>query len=140
MVMNVFRRLISGASCNYSTITTATTSVRMGERVGIPTPVMSTQHLQTLINTKLPQLPFFVERTAIGKGLPVYSQLSSGNTQKTTIVRRVYGDVQVLAAWLMVELHGGQPGRLRVKPEQQKIIIKGDHVEQVKLFLTDLGF
>ena len=40
-------------------------------------------------------LPYFVERTALGKSLPVYTQYKGGGTQASTIVRKIYGDVNV---------------------------------------------
>lgn len=116
-----------------------TTTVKMGERVGLPQPVMSTDNLHHLIHHKLSHLPFFVERTAVGKGLPVYIDIRRGTNKQMTVIRRVYGEVGVLAAWLQLEMPR-EVVRGRVKAEQQKIVIKGDVVEAVKLFLTDLGF
>lgn len=129
MLMNPIKRWFSQQA----------SQVRMGKRVGLPTPVMSTEDLHKLVHHKLSQLPFFVARTDFGKGLPVYSDLKAGRTQQLTVIRRVYGDAMVLAKWLQVEMPR-KVVRVRVKPEQQKIVIKGNVVEDVKLFLTDLGF
>lgn len=125
----------------YSTIvgsSTPSVSVAMGQRVGLPEPIMTIGQLEALISEKLASLPYFVERTSYGHGLPVYNDIRNGRTRRLTIIRRIYGDIQALAAALRVEFPDIR--KMEVRPVQQKIVIKGDMVQEVKLFLTDLGF
>ncbi len=43
-------------------------------------------------------LPYFVERTAVGMNLPVYSDFKSGRTRTSTVIKKIYGDIDALAA------------------------------------------
>jgi large subunit ribosomal protein L49 len=106
--------------------------------VGIPQPVMSKTQLEQIIAEKLSSLPFFVERTAFGMGLPVYSDIKNGHTRRLTIIRRIYGDIPALSMQLKRQFPDMQ--KVTVKPLQQKIVVKGDWVSEIKLYLTDLGF
>ena len=107
-------------------------------RVGLPNPVMSTDELQSVIDEKLAKYPYFVERTSFGKGLPVYSEYKHQRARKLTIIRRIYGDLDAFRKDLQVEFPSVKIVKCPV--EQQKIVLKGNLVQEVKLFLTDLGF
>ncbi|TMW69467.1 hypothetical protein Poli38472_001623 [Pythium oligandrum] len=83
----------------------------------------------------LPNLPFFVKRTAVGLQLPVYRDYRNGRTRVLTILRRFNGDEGELQAE-MSKICGGKdvvlrPGRLEVT---------GDHASEVKKWLVGLGF
>eukprot|EP01036_Dinobryon_divergens_P051643 gene51643-69110_t len=54
-----------------------------------------------------PNLPFEVERTNIGAGLPVYTDYKSGRTKVVTILRRCRGDIATLRSEM--EKVCGQP-------------------------------
>ena len=41
-------------------------------------------------------IPFAVERTEIGKALPVYTDYKGGGTKVQTMIRRIRGDVHAL--------------------------------------------
>ena len=41
-------------------------------------------------------LPYFVERTKVGKNLPVYSEIRRQGQIQLTIIRRIYGDINVI--------------------------------------------
>lgn len=114
------------------------TQVPLGGRVGLPEPAMTTSELTTLVSQKLTALPFFVERTKDGRGLPVYSDTKSGGTRKLTIIRRIYGDIDELGK--MIEKEFPDTRKIDIKPEQQKIVLKGHLVDEIKLFLTNIGF
>lgn len=114
-------------------------SSAFGQRVNVPTPVMSALELEEMIALKLAEWPFFVERTSVSKGLPVYSDVKNGRTRRLTVVRRVYGDIEGLARRLRREVDGVK-AVVAVKPLQRKIVLKGDVAQQVKFYLADLGF
>lgn len=47
------------------------------------------------------ELPYFVERTKVGRSLPVYTDVSHNGLKITTIVRRIYGDIAVPLLFLL---------------------------------------
>jgi large subunit ribosomal protein L49 len=116
----------------------STETVALGQRVGLPEPVLGREQLERVISEKLSSQPFFVERTAFGKGLPVYSDIKNGRTRHLTVVRRIYGDINALTTQLKNEFP--EINKISVKPNQQKILIKGDWASEIKIFLTNLGF
>ncbi|KAF1336579.1 hypothetical protein FI667_g520, partial [Globisporangium splendens] len=83
----------------------------------------------------LPNLPFHVKRTALGLQLPVYRDYRNGRTRVLTILRRFKGDEEELRTEMSKVCLGKEvivrPGRLEVV---------GDHVGDLKKWLTGLGF
>ena len=100
------------------------TDVVIQKRVWSPKPATSTSHL----------LPFQVERTEVGDGLPVYTAYKGGNTKVVTIIRKCKGDIQELKNEVekivgkSVELHPG------------KIGVSGNFHRRLKIWLLGLGF
>jgi large subunit ribosomal protein L49 len=82
----------------------------------------------------LPKLPFMIDRTEIGMSLPVYTEIKGGSTKKLTIIRKIRGDVEDLAA--EVEKVVGRPVLIR----PGKIVIDGNYHRRLKVWLTALGF
>jgi large subunit ribosomal protein L49 len=81
-----------------------------------------------------PNLPFLVERTEVGKSLPVYTEYKGGRTKVVTILRKIKGDVNILKA--EVEKVVGR--EVVVKPG--KLVVDGNHHMRLKSYLTGLGF
>ena len=82
----------------------------------------------------LPQLPFMIDRTDIGKALPVYTEIKGGNTKKLTILRKIRGDVSELAAEM--EKVVGKPVLIR----PGRLEVEGNFHRRLKVWLTALGF
>ena len=133
-----FKMNLSLISRRLITSTALSTNVPSSYRVGLPNPVMSTDELQRIIDEKLAKYPYFVERTKFGKGLPVYSDYKHQRARKLTIIRRVYGDMDAFRRDLQAEFPNVKIVKCPV--DQQKLVLKGHLVQEVKLFLTDLGF
>ena len=81
-------------------------------------------------------LPYLVERTKVGKHLPVYSIYRNDGTKVTTRVRKVRGDVEALADELK-RVCGTEDVWTR---NSQDVYIKGKRVREIKLALTEMGF
>ena len=79
-------------------------------------------------------LPFFVERTAIGQSLPVYTELLNGRTKLVTVLRRCKGDVKLLKEEMEKVI--GQ--EVIVRPG--KLVTEGNSVLRLKKWLVGLGF
>ena len=100
------------------------TDVVIHNRVWSPKPATSTAHI----------LPFQVERTDVGDGLPVYTDFKGGKTKVITIIRKCKGDIQELKS--EVEKVVGKSVELR----PGKIVINGNFHRRVKIWLLGLGF
>lgn len=82
-------------------------------------------------------LPYLVKRTAKSGWLPVYREYSKGGTQITTIIRRIEGDIQSLAA----DLRQFVPAdRVIVKDLQKHVVLRGDYLYAVRDWLTARRF
>lgn len=97
----------------------------------------STTHQIITCNNRV-ELPYFVARTSLGKNLPVYVDYKHGGSKVITIIRRIHGDPEKLAADLKAELP--PKAEFRVRPEMQQVIVKGQHVQKIREFLTYKGF
>ena len=75
-----------------------------------------------------------MERTKTNN-LPVYTDFKCGNTNKTTILRRITGDMDELKTEL-IKITGNS----EVIIKHGKIEIKGLHSEKIKKWLRCLGF
>lgn len=87
---------------------------------------------------------YAVQRTGVGRNLPVYRDIRNGGTQVFTKIRRIEGDVEALARDLQQERFEGEPaGRMRewkVRPDLGQLWVKGDHLATVLSWLTSKGF
>lgn len=83
----------------------------------------------------LPDLPFHVKRTALGLQLPVYRDYRNGRTRVLTILRRFNGDEEELRTEMSKVCHGKE---VAVRPGRLEVV--GDHVGDIKKWLTGLGF
>ncbi|KAL0079812.1 mitochondrial large subunit ribosomal protein-domain-containing protein [Phycomyces blakesleeanus] len=84
--------------------------------------------------------PYFISRTA-NQGLPVYTEIKNGGTQKLTIVRRIEGDAEVLMHEIRVLFPKDAPKNIvRVNPTNNQVIIKGIHGNEIKQWLIEKGF
>lgn len=79
-------------------------------------------------------LPFFVERSDIGKALPVYTEYKGGRTKVLTILRKIKGDIGDLKE----ELEKVVGKEVILRPG--KIVIEGNYHRRLKVWLTRLGF
>lgn len=49
------------------------------------------------------EIAYFVERTELGKNLPVYTDVRRNGQRIFTIIRRIYGNIQVLSKVIFLE-------------------------------------
>ncbi|KAF7732773.1 hypothetical protein EC973_000046 [Apophysomyces ossiformis] len=84
--------------------------------------------------------PAYVIRRTANKGLPVYSDIKNGRTEKLTIVRRINGDANALREELFTLFPEASPAHIRVNPRNNQVIIKGIYVNEVKEWLIQKGF
>ena len=80
-------------------------------------------------------IPFSVDRTEPGKGLPVYTDYKGGGTKVVTVLRKVRGDMDVLRDEMMRVCDGEN-----VELKLGKLIVTGNYNARVKMWLTGLGF
>ena len=81
-----------------------------------------------------PDLPFMVDRTFPGKGLPVYVKYIGGGTKVVTEFRKVKGDIAELKN--DIEKVVGKEVTLR----PGKILIEGNFKRRLQKWLVGLGF
>ncbi|CAM9116506.1 unnamed protein product [Ascophyllum nodosum] len=81
-----------------------------------------------------PDLPFQVSRTVKGGFIPVYRDFKNGRTRVITIVRKASGDMKAFASDLSKVCQGG-----RVEARGGELRVQGDHVTNVKRWLSGLG-
>merc|ERR1712216_410236 len=74
-----------------------------------------------------------VSRTKSGQ-LPVYSDFRNGRSKRTTILRRIRGDVTILEKELS-RVCGGEA----VARKMGRLEVKGNHTAAVREWLTGLG-
>lgn len=79
-------------------------------------------------------LPFAVDRTTIGRSLPVYTDFKAGGTKVVTILRKCRGDIEQLREEM--EKVVGKP--VTVRPG--KLVVDGNYHARLKLWLACLGF
>ena len=81
-------------------------------------------------------LPFFVQRSSSGSsGLPVYTDFKSqGQTKVITILKKCGGDIEALKK----EMEKVTGTEVELRPG--KLIVKGNYVRRMKLWLSGLGF
>ncbi|KAJ3163201.1 hypothetical protein HDU86_002370 [Geranomyces michiganensis] len=78
-------------------------------------------------------LPYAVKRTAKAGWLPIYRTFLKGNTQTITTIRRIEGNVQMLAK----DLESIIPQeKITVKPTTGHVVLKGDYLFAVRDWLT----
>ena len=82
-----------------------------------------------------PSLPFHVQRSTIGKSLPVYSDFTHGRTKVITMLTKISGDINILQSEMSKVVDNR---RVQVKPG--KLIVDGNYVRRVKRWLAGLGF
>jgi len=93
-----------------------------------------------------PEYPFDIERTknkpngAVGF-LPVYSDIRHGGTKRTTIIRKVNGDLDAFLHELRAVLKIHEPKKnIRVRTGGCAIEINGEYGREVRAWLVGLGF
>eukprot|EP00696_Hemimastix_kukwesjijk_P017276 gnl/Hemi2/5892_TR2039_c0_g1_i1.p2 gnl/Hemi2/5892_TR2039_c0_g1~~gnl/Hemi2/5892_TR2039_c0_g1_i1.p2 ORF type:complete len:153 (+),score=24.70 gnl/Hemi2/5892_TR2039_c0_g1_i1:173-631(+) len=79
-------------------------------------------------------LPFRVERTK-SKVLPVYSDFKGGN-RRLTVLRKISGDVKELGEEIRRYFKGAVDVRMRLG----RIELKGDHCNELRIWLRKHGF
>jgi large subunit ribosomal protein L49 len=82
-------------------------------------------------------IDFFVFRSKTNN-LPVYTEFRCGRQRKFTIIRKVEGDLQVLAHEIRQILPKNTI--VRVKETSSSVVIEGLYWKQVMKWLTDQGF
>lgn len=79
-------------------------------------------------------LPFKILRTHIGN-LPVYTEYKNNRNQKTTIIRKITGDVEEFKNELTKVV-----SNYETVVKTGRVEVKGIHGEVIKLWLKRLGF
>ncbi|GMI56970.1 hypothetical protein ScalyP_jg9944 [Parmales sp. scaly parma] len=69
--------------------------------------------------------------------LPVYVRYRNNHSNVSTEVRRIFGDVDVLATELVKLCH---PNSVVVTKNGGNIVVKGNHTKRIRTFLAELGF
>lgn len=94
----------------------------------------------------IPDYPFAVERTknkphGAAGFLPVYSDIRLGGTKRTTIIRKVKGDLDAFIQELraVLKIHDAQKD-VRVRTAGCAIEVNGSHGREVRAWLAGLGF
>ena len=100
-----------------------------------PTAVVKLTHWTEPPTSRPEELPFFVERTAIGKSLPVYTDLKGGKTKVVTILRRCRGDIAALVADMEKVCDGKE-----IIQRPGKLVVDGNYHMRLKKWLSGLGF
>jgi hypothetical protein len=80
-------------------------------------------------------LPFAVDRTDIGRALPVYTDYKGGGTKVVTMIRKIRGDVHSLKADMEKVCDNRE---VIIRPG--KLVVVGNYHARLKLWLTALGF
>jgi hypothetical protein len=93
--------------------------------------------LEAFVNSNLNKLPYFVERTEIGKSLPVYTDYKHNRQQKKTIIRKIFGSIQALAGDLKSIF---PPEDVKIHQRKNQIVIKGIKDLECKYWLANKGF
>lgn len=81
-------------------------------------------------------LPFFVERIDANDSIPVYTDIKGGKTKKVTVIRKIHGDCEALKAEIEKLVDNGE----KVEIKSGKIVVHGNYLLRIKLYLTRLGF
>lgn len=82
-------------------------------------------------------MPFIVQRTK-NHMVPVYLRIRQRGQKRRTIIKNIYGDAWLLAKQLkdfLQRLHPNEVIGMKLHEASGKIIIHGDHVSDVKLWL-----
>jgi len=80
-------------------------------------------------------LPFAVDRTDIGRALPVYTDYKGGGTKVVTMIRKIRGDVHSLKADMEKVCDNRE---VIIRPG--KLVVEGNYHARLKLWLSALGF
>ena len=80
-------------------------------------------------------LPFAVERTSVGNGLPIYTDYKGGKTKVVTILRKCRGDIEALKIEMGKVCDGNE---ITVRPG--KLVVDGNFHIRLKKWLAGLGF
>ena len=100
------------------------------------------------------KLPFAIERTGMGKSLPVYTDYKGAGTKVVTVIRKIRGDVHAFKNDLEKVIMYGDDHygpethpKFKRKPKEPKvsigvgkIIVRGNYHARIKLYLACLGF
>lgn len=84
-----------------------------------------------------PELPFDIDRSRTNN-LPVYVNYKAGGSKVVTIIRKVRGDLKELEKCVRSRL--GDDLHYQINELTSQLHIKGDHKDQVKRLLKELGF
>ena len=91
---------------------------------------------------------YYVNRTVLNRQLPVYQHLLAKGTRVYTVIKRIEGDAAALRSEILpLVLPSGskmsdkdKESKLPIITPSNSIIIKGDHVQTIKQYLTLRGF
>ena len=97
-----------------------------------------------------------MERTKIGRNLPIYTEYRNGGNSCFTLIKRISGDTRRLSADLMKHLTSAKESetgkvldedkrkklksKWRIREELGHIWVHGKHTEIVRKFLESKGF
>lgn len=96
-------------------------------------------------------LKYFVERTKVGRNLPIYTEYRNGGNTCFTLIKRISGDTRRLSDDLMKfikETGASETKKIeeklkkkwRIREELGHIWVHGKHTETVRKFLESKGF
>merc|ERR1712083_899736 len=85
--------------------------------------------------------PYFIRRTR-WHNFPIYKEIRDGGTRKITVIKKVEGDMWALDADLRHFISPTEPKKVitQVDEVQQKLRIRGTHLDTVSEFLKEKGF
>lgn len=77
---------------------------------------------------------YFVERSATGN-LPVYTDYKAGGNKSVTEIRKITGNIVQLRNDLQAELPRIDKDAWTIRPQSNKIVVKGDVAQDIKKVL-----
>lgn len=77
---------------------------------------------------------YFVERSATGN-LPVYTDYKAGGNKLVTEIRKITGNIVQLRNDLQAELPRIDKDAWTIRPQSNKIVVKGDVAQDIKKVL-----
>ncbi|KAG0168292.1 hypothetical protein DFQ28_009253 [Apophysomyces sp. BC1034] len=84
--------------------------------------------------------PAYTIRRTANKGLPVYTDIKNGGTERVTIIRRINGDANILKDELFTLFPEAPATHIRVNGRNNQVIIKGIFVNEIKEWLIQKGY
>lgn len=83
------------------------------------------------------KLPYFVERTFVGKNLPIYTEYKSGGNKVITVIRKIFGSIDEFKK----DIQSHDPHfKIEKRDDLQQLKIEGNKCKEIRKFLLRKGF